>query len=318
MKQKLPLSSWALMALTFPPVLVACSASDDNADIDINYIEDEECCSLDQEEQTLLYLDDLHELTLAETFTVDRFEVKLYTKGVELRAGYNDLYFTVEKPRTGRHVKDVTFTDVTPLMTMAAMNNMQHSTPVGSLKQVTGWIPVFHTWVSFLMPTDVEGGNTWDLSFHYRIQELEGDFTATDLPVAALSTDDAVVKSFKAGNQTYFLTLANPTELKTGVNEVTAYISQKPSDLKTPYPAAKEHFTIEVTPTMPDMGNHTSPNNVPLTYNTSRGAYVGQVNLTMTGRWNLHLVVKDSEGNIVAGDTTDDSGASALYWSIQI
>jgi hypothetical protein len=64
------------------------------------------------------------------------------------------------------------------------------------------------------------------------------------------------------------------------------------------------------------MGNHTSPDNVPLTYNESKGAYTGSVNLTMTGQWNLHLVIKDEDGNIVAGDTNDDSGYSNLYWSV--
>jgi hypothetical protein len=296
----------------------ACSSAvDDSSEVDINYVEDEECCSLDQEEQTLLYVRDLHELTFSESFSVDRFTVKIYTKGTELHAGYNDIYFTVEKPKTGRHVKDVEFSEITPLMTMGKMN-MSHSTPVGGIKQVTSWIPVFHTWVAFLMPTDKDNQNTWALSFKYRINELEGEFSTSDLTVNALDSDDEVMKSFTVDGTTYFLSLANASDLKTGENDITAYISQKPSTITTAYPLAEKKFTVELTPTMPDMGNHTSPDNKALTYKTATNSYSGRLNLTMTGRWNIHLVVKDEDGNIVAGGTNDDSGYSNLYWSIHI
>jgi hypothetical protein len=304
----------AFAALTW----TSCSSAvDDDEDVDINFVEDEECCSLDQEEQTLLYVKDLHELTFSESFTVDRFTVKIYTKGTELHAGYNDIYFTVEKPKTGRHVKDVAFSDITPLMTMGKMN-MSHSTPVGELKQVTSWIPVFHTWVAFLMPTDKTNLNTWALSFKYRIQELEGEFTANNLAVNALDEGDEVIKSFSVDDTTYFLSLANASDLKTGENEVTAYISRKPATITDAYPLAEKRFTVELTPTMPDMNNHTSPDNKALSYKSATNSYTGRVNLTMTGRWNIHLVVKDEDGNIVAGGTNDDSGYSNLYWSIHI
>jgi hypothetical protein len=297
--------------------LTACSSAvNDDDDVDINFIEDEECCSLDEEEQTLLYIRDLKEIPLEVSLDVDRFRIKLYTDGSDLHAGYNEVFFTVEKPVTGRHVKDVEFSEITPLMTMGKMNNMQHSTPVGTPKRVTSWIPVFRTWVAFLMPTDVENLNSWALSFAYRIQEQQGTFNIPNLTVAAQGDGSVTLKSFKVGDKTYFATLAGASGLKTGVNNITAYVSEKADPITLAYPAAEQRFTIEVTPTMPDMGNHTSPDNVPLTYNESKGAYTGSVNLTMTGQWNLHLVIKDEDGNIVAGDTNDDSGYSNLYWSV--
>jgi hypothetical protein len=308
-----------IAGLVLGTTLTACSSAvDDNDDIPINYVEDEECCSLDEEEQTLLYIRNLKEIPLESNLDVDRFRVKLYTDGSDLHAGYNEVYFTVEKPVTGRHVKDVEFYDITPLMTMGKMNNMQHSTPVGTPKRITSWIPVFRTWVAFLMPTDVENQNSWELNFGYRIQEQEGSFSIPNLVVAAQSEGTVTLKSFKVGDKTYFATLANSGSLKTGINSVTAYVSEKADPITNAYPAAEQKFTIEVAPTMPDMGNHTSPDNVPLTYNESKGAYTGSINLTMTGQWNIHLVVKDEEGNIVAGDTNDDSGYSNLYWSVSI
>lgn len=308
-----------IAGLVLGTTLTACSSAvDDNDDVNINFIEDEECCSLDEEEQTLLYIHDLKEIPLDTNLDVDRFRVKLYTDGTDLHAGYNEVYFTVEKPVTGRHVKDVEFYDITPLMTMGKMNNMQHGTPVGTPKRITSWIPVFRTWVAFLMPTDAESQNSWDLSFGYRIQEQQGTFNLPNLHVAAVNDGTVTIKSFKVGDKTYFATLAGAGSLKTGVNSITAYVSEKPDPITQAYPAAEQKFTIEVTPSMPDMGNHTSPDNVPLTYSESKGAYTGSINLTMTGLWNLHLVIKDEEGNIVAGDTNDESGYSNIYWSVSI
>ena len=64
---------------------------------------------------------------------------------------------------------------------------------------------------------------------------------------------------------------------------------------------------------MPDMGNHTSPNNEPLTLQPD-GSYEGKLNLTMTGEWDIHLNVKDSEGNTVAGG----EALSTLYWKVTL
>lgn len=69
---------------------------------------------------------------------------------------------------------------------------------------------------------------------------------------------------------------------------------------------------------MPDMGNHTSPGNEPLLFDSSAGFYKGRLNLTMTGRWDIHLVVRDAEGTAVAGDDTDGDGLSDIYWTIFI
>ena len=65
------------------------------------------------------------------------------------------------------------------------------------------------------------------------------------------------------------------------------------------------------------MGNHTSPNNEALTLNTDN-TYTGKINLTMTGVWNIHLVVKTPDGTVIAGGDNDDSGYSNLYWTVNI
>ena len=74
---------------------------------------------------------------------------------------------------------------------------------------------------------------------------------------------------------------------------------------------------MEIDPRMPDMGNHTSPDNVALSLQGD-GSYQGTVNLTMTGRWRIHLTVKDNQGNVVAGGDDLDEGYSSLYFDVTI
>ena len=57
----------------------------------------------------------------------------------------------------------------------------------------------------------------------------------------------------------------------------------------------------------------TADNNEPLTLQKD-GSYQGQLNLTMTGVWDIHLHVKDAIGNTVAGGEE----LSELYWTIVI
>jgi hypothetical protein len=68
---------------------------------------------------------------------------------------------------------------------------------------------------------------------------------------------------------------------------------------------------------MPDMGNHTSPDNVKLTRQPD-GSYKGIINLTMTGLWRIHLTVKDANGNVVGGGDDLKDGLSSLYWDVTL
>jgi hypothetical protein len=153
----------------------------------------------------------------------------------------------------------------------------------------------------------------WTLSFNYRIKDEFGSLAGDTITVVATPEGQAWIKSFKWNDATYYLTLASPLDLQTGVNTISAYVSGKGDDSTLPYLPASEVFTIDIYPTMPDMGNHTSPNNEPLQPQDD-GSYQGKLNLTMTGVWDIHLHVKDASGKTVAGGEE----LSDLYWTISI
>lgn len=317
MNKKIFLPSIIILFVFGTTGTVSCSSANDDEDIKINIpTDDEDCCSLEEEELTINYLKEMTEVFEFTGIDSGLYDIKIYSPKGSFHVGYNEIYFTVEKNATGRHVKDVEFKNITPLMNM---KGMKHSTPVGNIEKVTGWIPVFRTWISFLMPTDIANTHLWSLSFDYRIKEYRGFVNDESISVAASENDNVLINSFKWGEDTYYLSLVNPSSFSVGVNNIQAYLSKKAKDhdLETPYPTVKEDITIELTPIMPDMGNHTSPNNEAM-HITGKGIYEGKLNLTMTGRWNIHLTIRDINQNIIAGKDYESEEYGNFYWSIQL
>ena len=282
----------------------ACSANDEVVPISIPSADDEVCCTQDDENRISQILAGYKEVTGLSRLSAGGYTVKVYARTASLQVGYNDLYFAVEKTESGRHVKDFAVSDLSPLMDMGMM---LHSTPVaGQFDQVENF-PIYHTLVAPLMAGE------WTLPFGYRVKDVSGTLSGGPVAIEPSPNGQVWIKSFKWNDATYYLTLTRPQDLKTGVNTVRAYVSKKGDDATKPYLPATESFTIGIYPTMPDMGNHTSPNNEPLTLSED-GSYQGRLNLTMTGVWDIHLDVRDAAGNSVAGGPL----LSDLYWTILI
>lgn len=282
----------------------ACSASDEIVPINIPSIDDDVCCSQDDENNINQILAEYKEVTGLSRQSVEGYTLKVYARTANLHVGYNDLYFAVEKTESGRHIKDFEVTALSPLMDMGMM---VHSTPIADKYDQIESYPIFHTWVAPLMAGE------WTLPISYRIKDLSGTLPGAPVTIDPTPGGQVWLKSFKWNDQTYYLVLSNPQDLKTGVNKVSAYVSKKGDDSALPYLPSTEVFTIDIYPTMPDMGNHTSPNNEALQPQDD-GSYQGKLNLTMTGVWDIHLHVKDASGKTVAGG----EGLSELYWTISI
>ena len=293
-----------LFAILFGFLFSACGGQDDPVPINFPSEDDEVCCTQDDELKISQILAGYKEVTGLSRQSAGSYTIKVYARTANLHMGYNDIYFAVEKTESGRHVKDFTISNLSPLMDMGTM---KHSTPIANQLDQIESFPIYHTWVAPLMAGE------WTLPFDYRIKDLTGTLSGSPVNVEAAPEGVAWLKSFKLNGVTYYLVLGSPQDLKTGVNTISAYISKKSDDATQPYFPAKDVFTIEIYPTMPDMGNHTSPNNEALTLQED-GSYQGKLNLSMTGVWDIHLNVKDAEGNTIAGGEE----LSDLYWTINI
>ena len=306
-----------LFLILFVVALTACNSNDDGvqAGIEIPGItitDDADCCSAEEALNTYNFLKTVKLIPELSTEIDGKYNVYVYTKTGGFHTGYNDIYFVTTKKETGNYIKDVTVTSNSPLMYMSKMN-MYHSTPVSEKSRIVNYdyLAVKRVWVSFLMETSDAG--SWTYSYEVNVLGKTGGVEKKDIVVSALPEGQVWLKSFKVGDDTFFLSLVNPTDWKTGTNTIKAYVSKKSNPITTPYALATETFTVDIDPRMPDMGNHTSPNNTPLVKQED-GSYQGTINLTMTGLWRIHLKVKDSEGNVVAGGEE----GSTLFWDVTI
>ena len=263
----------------------------------ITITDDADCCSAEEALNTYNFLKTVKLIPELSTEIDGKYNVYVYTKTGSFHTGYNEIYFVSTKKETGNYIKELTVTGHTPLMFMSKMN-MYHSTPVSEKSRIVNYdyLAVKRVWVSFLMETSDAG--SWTYSYEVNVLGKSGGVEKKDITVNALPEGQVWLKSFKVGDDTFFLSLVNPTDWKTGTNTIKAYVSKKSNPITTPYALAAETFTVDIDPRMPDMGNHTSPNNTPLVKQED-GSYQGTINLTMTGLWRIHLKVKDSEGNIV-------------------
>ena len=97
-------------------------------------------------------------------------------------------------------------------------------------------------------------------------------------------------------------------ELVVGVYEMESMMS---------FPVVQD-FTLTLDPRMPGMGNHSSPNNTNLTYNSADNRYHANLTLTMTGYWVLNLKLMNTEGDILKGEAvTEDNIQSSLYLELE-
>ena len=297
--------------------VTSCNSNDDGvqAGIEIPGItitDDVDCCSAEEALQVYRFLQTVKIVPELSTVVDGKYNVFAYTKTGALHSGYNDIYFVATKQSTGNYIKNFDVTNITPLMHMVKMD-MYHSTPVGpdAASFNDGYLAVKRTWVSFVMNTSDAG--SWTLSYDALVLGKTGGVEKQDVVVNALPDGQAWIKSFKVGDDTYYLSLVNPNEWQTGTNGIRAYVSKKSAKATTPYTLASDIFTIDIDPRMPDMGNHTSPDNTALVKQTD-GSYQGTINLTMTGLWRIHLTVRKADGDIVAGG----GELSSLYWDVTI
>lgn len=310
-----------LLAVLSVVTTTACNSNDDEVEQGvlpegITITDDVECCTAEEALDVYNFLQTLKPVEGLATEVDGKYDVTAYSPTGSLHVGYNDLYFVVTKKATGNYVKYTSVKNFIPLMNMTRMN-MWHSTPTSvtaesfSLK----YHAVLHGWVSFLMSSSDNG--YWVASYDVEVLGSTGSVNQANITVNALPEGQEWLKSFKVGDTTYYLSLVNPNSWQTGSNTIQAYVSKQSSTRTEPYLLAEETFIIEIDPRMPDMGNHSSPNNEALTKRVD-DVYRGTINLTMTGRWRIHLTVKNQAGEIVAGGDDLDEGFSSLWWDVTI
>lgn len=233
----------------------------------------------------------------------NQITLKLQASKAQLFEGVNTVGFIVDGntslPSGGSW-------SIVPKMSMNHGDMMhKHSTPILGFNEqsesTTGLGQIL-----FVMPT-VEHGS-WSIEVNYTIDDSKvatWEFPIEVAGITFLTTDPTykTVINTKIGDSEeklilgYNFTSGNPT-MGSNEYEVLAF-KRLPSmghgHLETYIPL--NDLTIKATPFMPSMG-HGSSNNIDPEY-VSEGKYIGKVNFSMAGDWQILLNVKQNEHTLL-------------------
>lgn len=197
-----------------------------------------------------------------------------------LFVGYNKLYIAMYDSASSKLLEDGHLELLQPVMDMSSM---QHSAPVEYSEEINTTSKFWHGAVVFTMPS-MGGSWTLNMGFHNHAVDKEGE---GEIAVTVANPPVSVMKSLVVAaddSAKVYISLVQPTAPKIGLNnfEITLH---KMADMMD-FPAVN-NYTVEIEPVMPSMG-HGSPNNVHPVL-TSNGHYLGKVNFTMTGLWQVKI-----------------------------
>ncbi len=191
--------------------------------------------------------------------------------------GYNSISAKIEDEKGSLLSGDIS------VMPMMDMMNMSHSSPIefpngNSFDEGTyDFNPVF------VMPSGEIG--SWKIMFTVNGTEIT-------VPIEVFTPEQTRLVSFMSmmdESTKYFVAYIDPKEPQVGENDLEIAVYKKQSMMEWP---AVTGLEFDLEPWMVSM-DHGSPNNVAPSH-TENGHYLGKVNFTMTGDWQLRLTMKEN------------------------
>ena len=264
-------------------------------------------CSSDDDDNTTDPVSEVEGLNLVQQISNDTHTIELFTKNGELEQGYNEITIRIKDKASNEFVENAMFM----WMPMMHMTEMSHSGPKSELVKVTGKETIYSGYIIFQMAENADEG--WDLTFNYTING-ENFEAVGDISVPA--SDKQIVTTFMGTDQVkYILAFVAPTNPEVAINDMTIGLYKMENMMSFP---VVENYKVMLDPRMPSMGNHTSPNNENLMYNSASKMYDGKLSLTMTGYWKLNLMLQNENGEVLYGEeVTDENESSSLYLEIE-
>jgi len=261
-------------------------------------------CSSNTSEDPINEIDGLQKV---QEITNDTHIIELYTTSGQLEQGYNEITLRIKDKNSNEYIENAQ-TTWKPLMHMVSRT---HSCPKSEVKKVADTKTIYRGFIIFQMPENDDEG--WNLTFNYQINGT--DYTAVDDISVPQSSKRRCTVFMGSDGVKYILALVAPTEPKVALNDMTVALYKMENMMSFPVVADD---TIKLDPRMPSMGNHSSPNNVDLTYNTDTQMYEGKLALTMTGYWKLNLILLNNNGEILKGEEVNDNNeSSSLFLELE-
>ncbi len=267
---------------------VACSSDDDNNE--------------PVQEDPMLGFNKLYE------FVSSGHQIEIYSDKENLEVGYNELLLRVKDLSNNKYISNAEM-QWTPMMNIV---NMHHSAPHSGLSNSED-SSIYKGHIVFQMAENSEEYWALTLDFNFNGES----FTETHrISVKEASGDMKKLQVFMGEDgKRYVLAYVSPKTPKVAINDFKAVLYTMESMMSFP---VVEDYTITVDPRMPGMGNHSSPNNEDLRYDSYSKSYNGKLSLTMTGYWKINLKLLDRSGEVVKGEKVEgDTTSSSLYFEIE-
>jgi hypothetical protein len=264
-------------------------------------------CSDDKDDDPIIS-NPVEGLTKIYEFPSADHSVEIYSEKTSLEVGYNEISIRIKDMASNKYV-----TNAAPTwMPMMHMETMEHSAPHSMLSN-TEESSVYKGYIVFQMA----GNDTeyWEVMLNYNLngQAMEEAMKVdVSQPANGLNKTQVFMGS---DNVRYILAYVNPKDPKVAINDMQAVLYKMENMMSFPL---VENYKITVDPRMPGMGNHSSPNNVDLTYNAATQMYNGKLSLTMTGYWKINLKLMNANGEVLKGeDVTELNPESSLYFELE-
>lgn len=252
-------------------------------------------------------LNEVEGLLLTKSIVNNDHSIELFTEKGLFETGYNAISIRLKDNANNTYFENASLS-WSPVMQMPTM---QHSCPKSSITKAEGKDTVYEGFIIYQMTnTDTSG---WSLTLDYNLEGI--DYSVTETISVTQYNNQNVASFIGADNTRYILALIEPKDPNIAINEMKVGLFKMQNMMTFPL---VEDYTIALDPRMPGMGNHSSPNNTDLTFNSADNYYYGDLSLTMTGYWKLNLKLININGDVLKGeDITEANEASSLYLELE-
>lgn len=262
-------------------------------------------CSTDDDTNSIL--NEVEDLIKIQDINNNTHTIEFFNKTGKFETGYNAISLRIKDNTTDTYVENASLNWI-PVMQMPTT---AHSSPKSEISKTIGMKTVYEGFIVYQMAN--LDGSGWSLSIDYTI---DGNTYNASSDIVVMQSEFQNVTSFTgADEKRYVLVLRAPEEPKIAINRLKVGLFTMETMMSFP---VVEAFRMTLDPRMPGMGNHSSPNNTDLTYNSAKQLYEGNLSLTMTGYWVLNLQLLNAAGELLKGEPiTEDHPKSSLYLELE-
>lgn len=264
-------------------------------------------CTDDSDDPIIVEENPLAEYNMLTSLKANGHTLEVYSGQGQFTIGYNELFIRIKDDTADSYISDA---DITwnPVM---RMTEMMHSCPKSEVSKTEN-VSIYKGYTVFQMPGNAD--EYWELNLEYTIAGQT--YTASErIEVKNPVDGKKTVNSFMGSDGTRYILAMMPMAPEVKVNDFSAVLFKMENMMTFP---AVEGYKVTVDPRMPGMGNHSSPNNEDLSYDSASGMYKGKLSLTMTGYWKINLKLMNTADEVLKGeDITEEKESSSLFFEIE-